>query len=272
MVFNYALTGAGPRQQLVLLRRLMAEGIRPAGVLVEVLPAILYQPAVFNEDASLKRRHMQAEELAIRDHLPARVRYPSLPAPSEWVSHWYASRFRVLRRFVPTWVESEKPKRNYEVCFSPWGWFNGGVKPKTGDRCQQALDHARKNYKNWLAHWQVSDIADQAIRELLTTCHREQMPVAVYLMPEGSPFREWYRPEVRAELDTYLTRICREHDAELLDTTLWSDDGEFLDGHHLFAEGATPFSKRFGRELLEPFAAKLSGPDRLSQQPTNERR
>ena len=98
------------------------------------------------------------------------------------------------------------------------------------------------------------------------------MGVALFLMPEGSPFRAWYRPEVRAELNSYLTRLCHEHGATFLDATLWNADEDFWDGHHLLADGANRFSQRFGRELLEPFTSKILGPELLSQQSTSQRR
>lgn len=274
LVFNFALTGAGPRQHLVLLRRLLAEGIRPAGVLVEVLPALLCQSGTHNEDVALKRRHMQAEESAIRRQLPDQVRYPAIPPATEWLTYWYTSRFRMLRQFAPAWVELEPPQTKKFTRYGPFGWlpFANGAKTATAEQYQKGLEQSRKVYEHWLAHWEVSDVADEALRELLATCQRERMGVAVYLMPEGSPFRAWYRPEVRTDLNSYLTRICHDHDAMRLDATLWNADEDFWDGHHLLADGATRFSQRFGKELLEPFTSKIVSPEILSQQPTSQRR
>ena len=235
---------------------------------------MLYQAGHFSEDDALKRRHMQAEDLAIRKRLPINGQYPVQPQYFGWFNAWYGSRLRVLRRFAPAWIESEQLQRDFQADLNQWGWspLGKGVKTPTAIQYQRALADARMSYETWLAQWKISPVADRAMRELLTTCQREHMSVALYLMPEGSPFRAWYRPKVRQELDSYLTDVCRKHDITLLDATLWNSDEDFWDGHHLLADGATRFSQRFGRELLEPFAAKLRGSEFLSQQPTDERR
>ena len=203
MVFNFALAGVGPHQQLVVLRRLLAEGIRPAGVLSEVLPVMLYQAGHFSEDDALKRRHMQAEDLAIRKRLPINGQYPVQPQYFGWFNAWYGSRLRVLRRFAPAWIESEQLQRDFQADLNQWGWspLGKGVKTPTAIQYQRAIADARMSYETWLAQWKISPVADRAMRELLTTCQREHMSVALYLMPEGSPFRAWYRPEVRVQLD-----------------------------------------------------------------------
>lgn len=267
IVFNFALPGFGPRQQLVVLRRLLEEGIRPAGVLSEVLPATLSQDGRFSERTALKRRHMLAEDLAIRKRFPINDRYPVQRQYSDWFSAWYGSRLRILRRFAPLWIESEQFPRDFARSLGPWGWLScgNGAKNPTGAQYQRGLFHARKTYEAWLAQWKLSPVADRAVRDLLTTCQHEQIRVALYLTPEGSPFRAWYPPKVREELESYLTGVCRKHKVNLLDATLWSPDSDFWDGHHLTDQGATRFSQRFRHELLDSFVANLGDTNVLTR-------
>ncbi len=284
IVFNFAITGAGPRQHLIVLRRILAQGIRPAGVLVEVLPAFLYQADSLGEEASLKCRHMLADELAIYGHSPPApppVRPPPVRQPpvrrrfwySKWLDQWYSSRIRVVRHYAPGWVAGEPLHQERWKKLDAWGWspFASGAKAATADEYRRGVALSRREYEPRLAHWEVSDVADQAVQELLKTCQRERMSAVLYLMPEGSPFRELYRPSVRTELESYLTRVCHDHDATLLDATLWNTDEDFWDGHHLLVDGATRFSQRLGRELLDPFVAKLRRSHDLSQRPVPER-
>ncbi len=274
MVFNFAMTGMGPRQQLVLLRRILAQGIRPDGILIEVLPPILCQAGGHGgEDSAIKRRHMQAEELAIHQNGPAQVARLQLLFSSDWLKQRHASRIRVLRRYAPAWVQGEPREQDHWKNLDAWGWlpFANGAKVVTADTYRRGVDRARRQYKPQLAQWEVSDVADWALRELLKTCQRERMSAALYLMPEGSPIRDLYPPAVREELENYLTRVSRDHDATLLNATLWNADEDFWDGHHLLIGGATRFSQRFGRELLDPFVANLRSSRDLSQRPVPER-
>src|SRR5262249_14797014 len=50
VVFNFALAGTGPLGELLCLNRLLAEGIRPQWVILEVLPALLHQEGLWSEE------------------------------------------------------------------------------------------------------------------------------------------------------------------------------------------------------------------------------
>src|SRR6516225_10207066 len=43
VIFNFGVPGAGPTQQLLYLRRLLAEGIRPTWLVVECWPPLLHR-------------------------------------------------------------------------------------------------------------------------------------------------------------------------------------------------------------------------------------
>ncbi len=269
LVFNFGMIAMGPRQQLVLLRRLLALGIHPEGVLIELFPPKLSQL----EDADIKRRHMQAEELAIHQSGPAQAAQLHLMSFSEWLDLHYSSRIRLLRRYAPTWVESETPHQDPWKHLNAWGWwpYANGAKVANADQYRNAVNQMRLGHGKRLTQWKISDVNDRALQEILKTCQRERMSAALYLMPEGSPYRQLYPPAVRVNVANYLTHVCRDYNVALLDATLWSADEDFWDGHHLLCDGATRFSQRFGRELLDPFVTKLNSPRVLSQRPMNDR-
>ncbi len=73
------------------------------------------------------------------------------------------------------------------------------------------------------------------------------------LMPEGTEFQSWYHPAARAEIDTYLACLNREYEVPLVDARSWLPDTAFFDSHHLHGDGATAFTQRFAREVLEPW-------------------
>ena len=53
MLFNFGMVGAGPLVELVVLRRLLAEGVRPDLLLVEVLPPLFNRRAAACDLAQL---------------------------------------------------------------------------------------------------------------------------------------------------------------------------------------------------------------------------
>ena len=273
-VFNFALNGAGPRQQLIVLHRLLAEGIRPAGVLSEVLPAILYQEGCHGEDAAIKSRRMEDDELAISGQPVPPPPNPLEMSWPDWLEFWFSRRIRVLCYWAPSWVEGEPMDQGRWRKLDDWGWlpFSRRTGPPTAEECRRGIAWSRREYEARLIHWTVSDVADRAVRELLQTCQHEEISAALFLMPEGTPFREFYPPRVRAGLESYLARVCQDHEVTLFDATLWGADDDFRDGHHLLIDGATRFSQRFGRELIAPFVAKHNRSRVLSQRPTDERR
>ena len=273
MVFNFAISGAEPRQQLIYLRRILSEGIHPASVLIEILPALLNQPDNSSEDYAIKKLGMQAEELAILTGQIVPPQSPDSLASSEWSSHWSSVRLRVLRRFAPAWVETDVPSNASPKKFTPWGWraFAEGVKVATAEEYRSGLERARSEYEANLAAWKVTDVGDRAVRRILETCRQEQISAALYLMPEAADFREMYRPEVRAALNDYLAAITQDCGVPVLDASEWNADQDFWDGHHLLADGATRFTQRFCHEFLDTFAASLSDAPRLSQGPRDQR-
>lgn len=274
MVFNFGMSGSGPRQQHIYLRRILSEGIRPAGVLIEILPALLNQTDNSVEDYAIKKLGMQAEEQAILAGQIVTSQSPDSVASSEWSSHWASLRLRVLRRFAPAWVETDVPSNATPKKFTPWGWraFAEGAKVATAEEYRRGLERSRSEYKTMFADWKVTDVGDRAVRRILETCRQEKVSAALYVMPVATGHQEMYQPGDRAELNDYLTGISQDYRVPVVDATEWNADHDFWDGHHLLADGATRFTQRFCHEFLDTFAAGLSDAPRLSQGPMDQPR
>jgi hypothetical protein len=273
MVFNFAMAGVGPRQQLIYLRRLLSAGIRPSGVLIEILPASLNQSGHASEDQMIKKRGLEAEELAILNGSLSPAPSPDSQPSSEWGSHWSSLRLRMLRRFAPAWVETDVSSNASPKQFSPWGWrpFAKGVQVASAEEYRRGIERSRAEFEYRLVNWEVTEIADRAVRQMLNDCRREHIRTALYLMPEATAFQKMYPPEVRTKLKDYLASLSQDGDISVLDATEWNADQDFYDGHHLLADGATRFTQRFGREFVGPFATSLSDVPRLSQRPLDQR-
>jgi hypothetical protein len=276
LVFNMSLTASGPVMDLLCLRRLLAQGIHPHYLVVEVLSPSLQTDG----------RNLESDELC----LPAfRLRWSDLTqlreyAPKPWMPYrkwveersapWFANRFHLLSHYLPNWVPAETMTREtfWEKNLDRFGWVQNPLVHVTAEQYRAGVKVARHGYgAPFDASFRVSPIVDQAMRELLEICRRERISAALLLMPEGSDFRAWYSPEARTTIDAYLDGLCLEYGIPLVDASRWLPDTCFSDSHHLVPGGADQFTERFGREALAPFLAGKLAPGRSAQFAGNDR-
>jgi hypothetical protein len=103
VVFNFGILGAGPVTELLELRRLLAEGVRPDLLLVEVMPPFLSARPELREAS---RRPINADCLWRRE-VPLVGGYWECTAQLRaawWQSSlvpWYSHRFTILSRLAP---------------------------------------------------------------------------------------------------------------------------------------------------------------------------
>lgn len=244
VVFNYACTGCGPIMELVLLNRVLREGIRPDGILLEIHPAILEQ-----EDGRLEERWIPPERLGWND---LRVRLRFSVHPWDQASGWMASRLvpvfssrsSIMTQLAPDWLPWGESRVDGWQQMDRWGWLPYGNSCVTWDDYARGLQGAIREYFSSPRDYRVSDRCDRASRELLDVCRREGIRVVLLTMPEGSLFQAAYGPNAHARIRTYLTRLSREYDIPWIDARCWLHDGAFHDGHHLLRAGAQVLSER----------------------------
>jgi hypothetical protein len=103
-----------------------------------------------------------------------------------------------------------------------------------------------------VAEFRIRPVADGALRELLQTCARHAIRVAVVLLPEHNALRPCYLPDVQARVGAYLADLTRQEQVPVVDTRGWVSDDDFLDGIHALPQAAGPYTERFGRDVLRP--------------------
>src|SRR5262249_11267053 len=101
----------------------------------------------------------------------------------------------------------------------------------------------------------VHEKADRAMREFLDTCKANDLPVLVYLMPEGDEFRTWYKEGTEEAIEKYLAVLKHDYNLEIVDARRWLEERCFFDSQHLLQPGAHRFSIRFSKEYLKPWLA-----------------
>lgn len=264
LVFNFALSGAGPIQHLMLLEDLLHEGIRPDRLAIEVHPLFLNQLCgALREEARIDVHRLGPADLAVL------AQYSEAPAQLR-LNWWqcrlvpaHAFRNQLLDCCCPEISAGTKQYGGFSQ-LSSLGWLPF-PRAATKEQQEKMLEHALWEYKDFkLFDFQVTEEPDRATRTLLSLCRDRAIGVTFYIMPEGSEFQVVYPTEARPRVAAYLAKLRQEYDFELYDASGWMSDASFADSHHLLPEAAEEFSQRFGREILAPSMGMDGGDSRRS--------
>lgn len=241
--YNLARGGSSPLLYLLTLRRLLADGIRPEMVLVEIFP-----PALVDEDGGIS-----ISKPTLRDW-PLLRRYSI--GPRTWafwlfdrLTLWHKYRSGLVAALAPDWLSPQARwgEHLWDYRGGEWRVIGNGIAPAERRRL---TDDAHSRYFDSLQHFRVSPGPDRALRELLDLCKTKRIAVMLFLMPESRAFRAWYPAEARRRLTDYLLQLRKEHDVPLIDARRWIADGNFADGHHLLEGGAVCFTRWFAGTIV----------------------
>jgi hypothetical protein len=261
LVFNFGMVQANPLTHLMILRQLLAEGIRPTWLVVEVMPPFLN----FSEDYAHNWFRTMAEQLAWLD-LEVVRRY--CPRPREVLRAWYLSRLNpwstsrpcLRERFTAGLLAPEAEPEHWRAQ-DRWGWLSHSG-PVGDEQRARSLEQTHREYADRLDQYQIRGATERALRELLGVCRRERIPVILLRTPESREFQGWYSQEARARIEDYLNNLRRSYPVLVVDARSWVPDRDLTDGHHMLAQGAVIFTRRFDREviatLLRPAAEEFS--------------
>jgi hypothetical protein len=237
IVFNFGTTGAGPVTELLHLRQLLAQGLGPDLLLIEVLPPLLAGQASTQE----------------------------APWWDTWPVPWYTYRHDLLDRWLPVLVPYAA-RKDWLYRMDDSGWTPGPAKPPSPERYQAAVERTRREYAVYFQSFQLQQEPCQAVREALELCRRRHIRAGLVLMPEASLFRSWYAPSAWDQVTGFLGRLEQEFGVLIVNARTWIPDEEFSDGHHLLLGGADHFTDRLGREVLTPLLTSVvaRSPDRAT--------
>jgi hypothetical protein len=256
LVFNLAMLGAGPVRELLSLRRVLAEGIRPEWVLVEAWPAFWGQEGPYCEEHSIQRFDFYWSDLSVLAHLYDRGwdGFARVCAETLAVVH---NRTAVLNQYLPFLVSraTDGEVRSAQMHWQnldDWGWLPTRMPQAPPEYWQWGLKKTRDVTRPTLEKLQVTPLVDWTFRTLLEECRRRRIKAAFVVLPEHSSLRSWYTPHTHAVFNGYLLRLQNEYGTPVIDARDWVPDSEFVDFAHVQDRGARTFSTRFGREALRP--------------------
>ena len=259
--FNFGLTGIGPVQQLLCLHRLLAAGIRPAQLLIEIHPAFLHQTCDWCETRAVDVRKLDWSDLRVMRRYAFEPRELTFRWLASRMAPWYAYRVELLRRAAPGWLD-EACQRDERMLVQTdrFGWSRFPLRPADDAERQRVGKWSADLYTVALTGFEVTDVPRRAIAEMLDICRREQIDSALVLMPEGELFRRRYPSAALTRLDEYLSQVRRDFALRVFDCRDWCDDAQFCDGQHLLPEGAAAFTTRLHDRLLAPWLAETNRP------------
>ncbi len=250
LLFNASLVGSGPVMELLCLRRLLTDGIRPAAVIVEVWP-----PFQLQSGAQKEQRRLDVNRLR-RDDLPTLANYfddlDQTRRDMRWARlvPWFTHRFYLMSQTVPTMLPWNHRRDFCWAGMDEFGWLPGLEDDPDPVKRKARVDKASTFYAPILADWHPDPQGDQALAELLDTCREHRIPVSLILLPESSEFRALYSDSSRQNVEAWLNKWRNAYGVPVFDCRTWVDDVRLLDGFHLTREGAAEFTRRLARELL----------------------
>ncbi|HYH64459.1 MAG TPA: hypothetical protein VD866_07150 [Urbifossiella sp.] len=249
-VFNFGIPMCGPLQEAITLERLLAEGVRPHWLVLEVTPALLGQAE--EVDGVLPPERRSLSDLSVAHGSPGPTAY------ADWVRAravpTFTYRHALLSRALPAWV--------------PWGSRLDYVFDKTdADGWTRLVPPEDPAVREWartaeitrfggFARCGVAASAREGFERLTRAVKAHDIRVLVVVMPEGSELREVYPAEQWAEFGRATDDLARDLGAVVVSAREWMPDAAFADGHHLLPDGAGVFTRRFGAEALAPFLAR----------------
>lgn len=254
IVFNVGFGAAGLYREYTCLTRLIADGMKPQCVGVEILSPLLARN--FETFADLPNMIVRARRSEIGDLCT----YGDKPAVTRSV--WLQSRLNPFYKYgmvIPhqtlAWRLAPLPfmKKMEPEIYDPWGWYLGPAGPPPPAVYAQETTAAKAQYsKVFEQKFEVYPKCDESLRRIIELCRREGITVFLFRMPESDDFRTIYTPQAEEVINSYLANIGNEYHVPLIDGRLWLPGWEnYEDGHHLNGAGAETFTRRFIAEVLK---------------------
>ncbi len=194
ILFNFAFVGAGPVREWMMLRRLLAEGVRPDWVLLEVWWPFLAQGGIFNEEEAVLHSDWDWVDVPLLSHF-YHMRWGATNSVIEkrlapaihyrlGLLNLYAS-FLLPAELVRELRSASVEWRHLDAC----GAQDASEGPSAPDVRRRILEVGRSLVDPILRDFRVSERSDDALRALLSECRARGIKVALFVMPEHSALR-----------------------------------------------------------------------------------
>jgi hypothetical protein len=261
VAFNFGVPGTGPITHLLYFKRLLARGLRPDLLLVEVLPPLLDgKPGIPLEARIVPATRFWLHELPLLQQFGfpgadmRRTWWQAWPVP------WFSHRFAILSWLAPAWVPLQA-RSDFGRSDDQSGWTPRPRQLDSPEQSQRALALAHETYAGCWKGFSLGGPPCRALVEILSLCRREGVTAALVLMPEGPVFRSWYPAGAWGQVQQFLSELSRARAVPVINARTWLAESDFLDSHHFRTEqAAAAFTERLTRDEIVPLLKrKLPG-------------
>jgi len=261
LIFNMALLGSGPVMELMALRRIYADGFRPALVLFEYWPPFLHQEGEWRETSRVAiDRLLPDDRKVVRDYFPEPQRIER-EMNSRIRNPIWGYRERMIVQVLSRWVPPAKRTDWTWDDIDEWGWKPGlDLEPGLTELRAAAHTRCSKIYSPQFSTYQVSPIAERAFRESVALAREHGAEVGFVYFPESSEFRRLYPARVESLASAQFDRLSRELNVPLMNCREWLDDELIVDGFHPSRVGAAVFTRKFGPAVAATFPTLRNPP------------
>ncbi len=256
VVYNLSINNGRAVVQLLCLRRMLADGVRPNLVLMDTFPWCFYQGySSFDGQQYFSLARIQGRDL------PALRRYHAHPDQlcRDWLrlcwAPWYSYRSNFQRYYLPSWATATEKQLMWWNVMDGNGWEYIPQHVAAMRQLPRSVVTDSINY--YLGGMNTSPIDDdnfpRVYREMTEECRRAGVPILLVRMPETAQMRRGFSPAVARKIEAIYSDLTRETGVRIVDARAWApDDDLFVDGFHLNAAGSTLFTRRLEREVIVP--------------------
>ncbi len=251
--YNMGRLGGGPVADCVYLHRLLANGIRPRLLVVELPPSMMTTIGSQREMESLQVGPLTSSDQALLHRLGCSTD-ETLPAWVDVAVPIYSRRRLLLYKLAPTLLTRDVRAH----CLGQWwqgldncGWVAGA---RTGPTKEREDSHMQmmQPLLDLMATTTYDDALPgcRALDDIMQVTRAEGIPVAMIVMPESPRLRQAYPANAWERLWAYLQETCVHRHCPLIDARAWVPAEHFADPDHLAPAGARLFTEKLGREQL----------------------
>jgi hypothetical protein len=239
IAFNFATSGGGPVTNRLYLERLLKIGVQTDWVLLEIHPTLLAPvPGDFES------RWLQPYRLKPGEPTTVRELGWAIPDPAQhgwrgWACASSGYKLGILNHCAPVLLPT-KYTLTVGSKNDAYGYVAGiDILPQDRPR---ALKASFSQYAECFPHESIGGCGPNAIRETIRLAQSRGIRIGLYISPESSQFRAWYKPTYIPSIEEFTTVTAREFDIPVFNLHTAIDDAGFADGHHMNVAGAEAFT------------------------------
>ncbi|MGH2604766.1 MAG: hypothetical protein ACRDJ9_35910, partial [Dehalococcoidia bacterium] len=228
------------------------DGVRPDAVLIEFWPAVLHEGGPYHEQARLDVARLRPVDRSLVREFFRDPQAAEKAMNEQRLNPWFGHRRSLLNQIAPSWLPLSQRSEAMWKHIDDWGWLPGR-EGATPEERQRSIPPTASYYVPLFASYEVSAVADRALRQLVAECRAQGIPVALLYLPEGAVFRSFMTPESIRLSDEYLRQVVDELKLPVIDARGWVPDDDLPDGFHLTQDGAAKFTRKLRTAVMGTF-------------------